>query len=136
MRAADPDEYLDMDDSDVDDFETVPDRNAAVLTCARVLLEDNSMFSSTKRACEILLRCPESRHRQTLRWERCRCWCLKARWRWTSMLERALVRRGAKRVSAMWEERADQTNMEVYRDTTGECCNRDAVETLSWSAKA
>ena len=32
MRAADPDEYLDMDDSDVDDFVAVPDRNAAVLT--------------------------------------------------------------------------------------------------------
>ena len=34
MRAADPDEYLDMDDSDVDDFEILPGRNAAVLTCA------------------------------------------------------------------------------------------------------
>ena len=53
MRAVDTDEYLDMDDSDVDDFEAVPDRNAAVLTCARVHLEDNSMFSSAKRACEI-----------------------------------------------------------------------------------
>ena len=31
MRAADPNEYLDMDDSDVDDYEAVPDRNAAVL---------------------------------------------------------------------------------------------------------
>ena len=31
MRAADPDEYLDMGD-----FEAVPNRNAAVLTCARV----------------------------------------------------------------------------------------------------
>ena len=53
MRAADPDEYLDMDDSDPDDFEVIPGRNAAVLTCARVHLEDNSMSSSAKRACEI-----------------------------------------------------------------------------------
>ena len=41
MRAADPDESLDMDDSDVNDFEAVPDRNAAVLTCDGVHLEDN-----------------------------------------------------------------------------------------------
>ena len=34
MRAADPDEYLDMNDSDADDFEAVLDRNAAALTCA------------------------------------------------------------------------------------------------------
>ena len=47
-------------------------------------------------------------------------------------VEPALVRRGAKRASAMWEERADQTDVEVCPDTTGECCNRDAVETLSW----
>ena len=53
MRAADPDQYLDVDDSDVDDFEAVPDRNAAVLTCARVHLEDNLMSSSTKRSCKI-----------------------------------------------------------------------------------
>ena len=31
-----------------------------------------------------------------------------------------VVRRGAKRVSAMWEERADQTDMEVCLDTAGE----------------
>ena len=53
MRAADPDEYLDMDDSDVEDFEAVPDRNAAVLTCARVHLEDNSMSSSAKKSLQI-----------------------------------------------------------------------------------
>ena len=35
------------------------------------------------------------------------------------------------RESVRWEERADQTDMEVCPDTTGECCNRDAVETLS-----
>ena len=45
-----------------------------------------------------------------------------------------LVRRGTRRASSMREERADQTNMEVCPDTTGECCNRDAVETLSWHA--
>ena len=38
-------------------------------------------------------------------------------------VEPALVRRGAKRVSAMWEERADQTDMEVCPDTAGECCD-------------
>ena len=34
----------------------------------------------------------------------------------------------------MWEERADQADMEVCPDTAGECCDGDAVETLSWSA--
>ena len=34
----------------------------------------------------------------------------------------------------MWEERADQTDMEVCPDTAGECCDCDAVETLSWYA--
>ena len=53
MRAADPDEYLDMDDSDVDDFEIIPGRKATVLTCARVHLEDNPMSPSAKRACKI-----------------------------------------------------------------------------------
>ena len=51
MRAANPDEYLDMDDSDVDDFGAILGRNAAVLTCAGVQLEDNLM--SEKRACVI-----------------------------------------------------------------------------------
>ena len=46
-------------------------------------------------------------------------------------VEPALVRRGAKRASAMWEERADQTDVEVCPDTAGECCDCDAVETLS-----
>ena len=49
-------------------------------------------------------------------------------------VESALVRRGAKRASTMWEELADQTDMEVCPDTTGECCNCDAVEILSWYA--
>ena len=49
-------------------------------------------------------------------------------------VEPASVRGGAKRASALWEERADQTDMEVSLDTSGECCNRDAVETLSWYA--
>ena len=34
----------------------------------------------------------------------------------------------------MWEERADQTDMEVCPDTAGEYCDCDAVETLSWYA--
>ena len=55
MRAADPDEYLDMDDTDVDDFEAVPGRNAAVLPGPRVHLEDNPISSSAKRACAIPL---------------------------------------------------------------------------------
>ena len=42
-------------------------------------------------------------------------------------VEPALVRRGAKRVSAMWEERADQTDVSACPDTAGECCDRDAV---------
>ena len=49
-------------------------------------------------------------------------------------VEPALVRRGAKIVSAMWEERADQNDMEVGPDTAGGCCDCDAVETLSWDA--
>ena len=48
-------------------------------------------------------------------------------------VEPALVRRGTKRASSMREQRADQTDMEVCPDTTGECCNRDAV-VLSWYA--
>ena len=99
MRAADPDEYLDMDDSDVDDFEAVPDRNAADFTCTKVHLEDNSMSSSAKRACKI----PPPGHRIPT-------------------------------LPAMWEERADQTDMEVCPDTAGEYCDFDAVETLSWYA--
>ena len=47
-------------------------------------------------------------------------------------VEPALVRRGTKRV--MWEERADQTDMEGCPDTAGEYCDSDAVETLSWYA--
>ena len=53
MRAVDPDEHLDMDDSDADDVEVIPGRNAAVLTCPKVHLEDNPMSSSAKRACAI-----------------------------------------------------------------------------------
>ena len=34
----------------------------------------------------------------------------------------------------MREERADQTEMEVCPETTGECCNCDADEILSWYA--
>ena len=49
-------------------------------------------------------------------------------------VESASVRKGAKRTSSMWEERADQTDMEICSDNTGECCNRDAGEVLSWNA--
>ena len=46
-------------------------------------------------------------------------------------VEPALVRRGANRVSALWEERADQTDMEVCPDTAGGYCDCDKVGTLS-----
>ena len=113
-----------MDDSDADDFEVIPDRDAAVLTCARVHLEDNPMSSSAKRACEIPplvsriltqpdiemgtvpLPVPEDAMEVDF----------------DAGVEPALVRRGAK------EERADQTDIEVCPDTTGECCNCDAVD--------
>ena len=51
MKAVDPHQCLDMDDSDADDFEVIPDRDAAVFTRPRVHLEDNPMSSSAKRAC-------------------------------------------------------------------------------------
>ena len=51
-----------------------------------------------------------------------------------SGVEPVLVRRGRKRASSKREESADRTDMEVCPDTTGECCNRDAVDTLSWHA--
>ena len=53
MRAADPDEYLDMDDSDADDFEVILGGSATVSTCPRVHLAENPMTSSAKRACAI-----------------------------------------------------------------------------------
>ena len=136
MGAVDPDEYLDMDDSDADEFEVIPGRNAAVLTCHRVHLEDNPMSSSPKRACAnrppvsrvltqpdigmetVPLPVPEDAMEVDF----------------DAGVEPVLVRRGAKRSSTMWEERADRTDMEVCPDTAGECCNRDAVETLSWYA--
>ena len=52
----------------------------------------------------------------------------------TAGVEPASVRRGAKRTSSMWVERADQNDMEVCKDTTGKCCKRDAVEILDWHA--
>ena len=96
--------YLDMDDSDADDFEVIPGRNVAVLTCPRVHLEDDPMSSSAKRACKIPplvsrsstqpdvemgtvpLPVPEDAMEVDL----------------DAGVEPALVRRGAKRVSAMW----------------------------------
>ena len=49
-------------------------------------------------------------------------------------VEPVLVRRGTKRASSTRDERADQADVEVSPDTTGECCNRDAVELVcdSW----
>ena len=47
MKAVDPDEYLDMDDTDTDDFEAILGRNAAG---PRVHLEENPTSSSAKRA--------------------------------------------------------------------------------------
>ena len=125
-----------MDDSDVEDFEAVLDRNAAVLTCPRVHLEDNSMSSSAKGACEIPP--PVSRIPTQPDIEMGTVSLLvpedAVEVDFDAGVEPALVRRGAKRASAMWEERTDQTDMEVCPDTAGECCDRDAVETLSWYA--
>ena len=136
MRAVHPDEYLDTDDSDADDFEVTPGRNVAVLTGPRVHLEGNPMSSSAKRACAnpppvsriltqpdtemgaVPLPVPEDAMDVDF----------------DAGVQPVLVRRGAKRASTMWEERADQTEMEVCVDITGECCNRDAVDTLSWYA--
>ena len=129
MRAAEPDEYRDMDDSDVDDFEVIPGRNAAVLTCARVHLEDNSMSSSAKRACKI----PPSVSRIPTKPD-IEMGTVPLPVPEDAMgvgfdagVEPALVRR-------MWEGRADRTDMEVCPDTAGEYCDCDAVETLSWYA--
>ena len=61
MRAVDPDEYLDMDDSDADDFEVIPGTNAAVLTCLRGASGGQSgVFVSKEKLAPSLLRCPES----------------------------------------------------------------------------
>ena len=138
MRAVDPDQCLDMDDSDVDDFEVVPDKDVAVLTGLRVYLEDNPMSSSAKRACAIpppvsripaqpdigmgTVKLPEPEDAMEVDFR--------------AGVEPVLMRRGTKRASSMREERADQTDMEVCPDTTGDCYNRDAVETLSWHATA
>ena len=125
-----------MDDSDVDDFDFTFGRNAAFLTCARVRLEDNPMSSSAKRACEIpppvsrILTQPDTEMgavplpvpEDAMEVD------------FDAGVEPALVRRGAERASAMWEDRADQTDMEVCPDTAGEYCDCDAVETLSWYA--
>ena len=132
MRAADPDEYLDMDDSDVDDFEAVPDRNAAVLTCARVHLDDNSMSSSAKRACKIPPSVPRIPTQPDI--EMGTVSLPVPEDAMEVDFDAALVRRGAKRVSALWAGRADQTDVEVCPDTAGGCCDRDAIEILGWYA--
>ena len=136
MRAADPDEYLDMDDSDVDDFEVVPGRLAAVLTCARVHLEDNSMFSSAKRACEIPLPVSRIPTHPDIEMGTVSLPVLEVAMEvdFDAGVGPELVRRFAMRASAMWEERAGQTDMEVCPDTAGEYCDRGTVGTLSWHA--
>ena len=131
-RAVDSDQCLDMDDSDVDDFGVIPDRDAAVLSGPRVHLEDNPTSSSAVRERETelaqsLIRCPESYHSLMLKWGRCRCRCQKMRWRWTQTLRvvPASVRRVQREPVRLWAERADQTDMEVCSDTTDECCDCD-----------
>ena len=93
---------------------------------------DNSMFSSAKRTCKIpppVCRIPTQPYIEmgTVPEDAMEV-------DFDAGVEPALVRRGAKRVRAMWEERADQTDMEVCPDTAGEHCDCDAVETLSWYA--
>ena len=46
----------------------------------------------------------------------------------------ASARRDAKRANSMWEQRADQVDMEVCLDSTGECCECDAGEVLNRNA--
>ena len=57
MRAVDPDEYLDMDDSDVDDFEAVLGRNAAVSGC---IWRTIRCFRQQRELARSLLRCPNT----------------------------------------------------------------------------
>ena len=127
MRAVDLHEYLDMDVSDADDFEAIPDRVAAVLTGPKMHLEDNPMSSSGKRSCAH----PPPVFR-VLTQPDIGMGTLPLPVPGDSMgvdfdagVEPVLVRRGAKSASTMWEERADQTDMEVCPDTIGECCNRE-----------
>ena len=135
-RAVDPDEYLDMGDSDVDDFEAILDRVAAVLTGPRAHLEENPMSSSAKRACAILSPVSRILTQPDIGMETVPSPVPEDAMEvdFDAGVEPALVRRGAERADAMWEERADQTDMELCPDTTGECCNRDAVGILSWYA--
>ena len=138
MKAVDSDQCFDTDDSEADDFEAILGRNAAVLTGPRLHLEDNPMSSSAKRACAIpppvsriltqpdvgMVTVPLPVPEDAMEVD------------FDAGVEPVLVRRGTKRASSMREVRADQTDMEVCPDTAGECCNRDAFETLSWHATA
>ena len=132
MKAVDRDHCLDMDDSDADDFEVIPDRDAAVSIGPSVRLEDNPMSLSAEKTravpdpmSRILpqpdvatgmvpVPMPEDEVEVNLH----------------AGVVPASARRGLKR----WVERADQNDMEVCLDTTDECCNRDAVGILSWYA--
>ena len=90
------------------------------------------MDDQQRELAKSLLQCAGSRHSQTLRWEQCRCRCLKTRWRWTLMLE----------WSQRWCEEVQRESVRCWRNvlikptwkyvTTGEYCDCDAVETLSW----
>ena len=110
--------------------------NAAVLTGPRVHLEDNPTSSSAKRACAIPLPVSRILTQPDVEMGAVPLPVLEDAMEvdFGAGVEPALVRRGAKRASAMWEERADQTDMEVCPDTTGECCNRDEVRILGWYA--
>ena len=114
----------------------MPVRDAAVLTGPRVHLEDNPMFSPAKRACAIPPPVPRILTQPDIRKETVPLPVLEDAMEvdFDAGVEPASVRRGAKRASSMCEERANQTDMEVCPDTAGECCNRDAVEILSWYA--
>ena len=94
MKAVDPDQRFDMDDSDADDFEVIPDTDAAVLTGST--RPDIGMET-------VPLPVPEDAMEVDF----------------DAGVEPVLVRRGTKRASPMREERADQTDVEVCPDTTG-----------------
>ena len=60
MRAVDPDKYLDMDDSDADDFEVIVGRNAAVLTVPGCICRTIRCLRQQKEHAQSLLQCLES----------------------------------------------------------------------------
>ena len=134
MRAVDPDEYLDMDDSDADDFDPIPDRVCCCLDWSQGASGGQSdVFVSKESLQNPSSGVPEP---DTARHWNGTVLVLEGAMEvdFDAGVEPSLVRRVAKRANAMWEERADQTDMEVCPDTAGEYCDCDAVETLSWCA--